>query len=75
MISVDFRLFHLQATKIFFCLSCLFLSLNSQAQDDDEVIQYIETFKKLAIDEQVRTGVPAAITLAQVLHESAVVKS
>ena len=75
MISVDFRLFHLQATKIFFCLSCLFLSLNSQAQDDDEVIQYIETFKKLAIDEQVRTGVPAAITLAQGIHESAVGKS
>lgn len=75
MISVDFRLFHLQATKMFFCLSCLFLSLNSQAQDDDEVMQYIETFKKLAIDEQVRTGVPAAITLAQGIHESAVGKS
>jgi hypothetical protein len=75
MISVDFRLFHLQATKIFFCLSCLFLSLNSQAQDDDEVMQYIETYKKLAVDEQVRTGVPAAITLAQGIHESAVGKS
>ncbi len=75
MISVDFRLFHLQASKMFFCLSCLFLSLNSQAQDDDEVMQYIETFKKLAIDEQVRTGVPAAITLAQGIHESAVGKS
>lgn len=75
MISVDFRLLHQQANKIIFCLLGLLLTLNSQAQDDDEVMQYIETYKKLAIDEQVRTGVPAAITLAQGIHESAVGKS
>lgn len=46
-----------------------------QAQDEEDVMQYIETFKKLAVAEQIRSGVPAAITLAQGIHESAAGKS
>jgi LysM repeat protein len=45
------------------------------AQPNAEVIQYITSFRQLAIDEMVRTGVPASITLAQGIHESEAGKS
>lgn len=41
------------------------------AQKPTEVAAYIATYKDLAIAEQKRTGVPAAIKLAQGIHESA----
>jgi LysM repeat protein len=40
------------------------------AQNSDRVKQYIETYKDIAIEEMQRTGVPAAITLAQGIHET-----
>jgi LysM repeat protein len=40
------------------------------AQTSDRVKQYIETYKDIAIEEEQRTGVPAAITLAQGIHET-----
>lgn len=40
------------------------------AQSSDVVRKYIETYKNLAIAEEIRTGVPAAITLAQGIHET-----
>lgn len=40
------------------------------AQNLDAVQQYINTYKNLAINEEIRTGVPAAITLAQGILES-----
>lgn len=43
----------------------------SQAQNALDVAAYIEKYKDLAIAEQKRTGVPAAIKLAQGIHESA----
>jgi LysM repeat protein len=49
-------------------------SLALQAQNDD-VINYINTWKELAMTEMQRTGVPAAITLAQGIHESMAGKS
>lgn len=45
------------------------LSLFASAQPD-AVKQYINTYKELAINEEIRTGVPAAITLAQGILES-----
>jgi Mannosyl-glycoprotein endo-beta-N-acetylglucosaminidase/LysM domain len=45
-----------------------------QAQNSD-VINYINTYKELAIREMQRTGVPASITLAQGIHESMAGKS
>jgi LysM repeat protein len=45
------------------------LSLFALAQTD-AVKQYINTYKELAINEEIRTGVPAAITLAQGILES-----
>jgi LysM repeat protein len=40
------------------------------AQSSEIVRKYIETYKSAAIAEEIRTGVPAAITLAQGIHES-----
>ncbi len=37
---------------------------------DDAIKQYIETYREVAIKEMMRTGVPAAITLAQGIVES-----
>lgn len=45
------------------------------AQADEDVKIYIERYKQLAIEEQMRIGVPAAITLAQGIHESSAGKS
>ena len=42
----------------------------SQAQPTDAVLAYIARYKDLAIAEMQRTGIPAAITLAQGIHET-----
>ncbi len=42
----------------------------SKAQNNPAVIEYINTYKQLAIEEMLRTGVPASITLAQGIHET-----
>jgi LysM repeat protein len=52
----------------------LLASLALQAQNED-VINYINTWKELAMKEMQRTGVPASITLAQGIHESMAGKS
>jgi Mannosyl-glycoprotein endo-beta-N-acetylglucosaminidase/LysM domain len=53
----------------------LIASISTKAQPFDPIISYIYTYKQLAIDEMKRTGVPAAITLAQGIHESGAGKS
>lgn len=40
------------------------------AQSSETVRKYIATYKDVAIAEEIRTGVPAAITLAQGIHET-----
>ncbi|MEZ5045849.1 MAG: glucosaminidase domain-containing protein [Chitinophagaceae bacterium] len=60
----------MQKNKLFLFLIFCFVQINLFAQDQN-ALDYIETYKTLAINEQLRTGVPAAITLAQGLHESA----
>ena len=60
----------MQKVKFF---SLLFFSAVSKllmAQDADAIQQYIATYKELAITEMLRTGVPAAIKLAQGIHET-----
>lgn len=42
----------------------------SPAQRQDAILSYIAKYKALAISEMQRTGVPAAITLAQGIHET-----
>jgi LysM repeat protein len=54
-------------------LSTLLFALISNlifAQTSDAVRKYIDAYKNIAIAEEIRTGVPAAITLAQGIHES-----
>jgi LysM repeat protein len=51
----------------------IFLSLITSAafgQRKELITGYIDTYKDIAINEMKRTGVPAAITLAQGIHES-----
>ncbi len=47
-----------------------FLAANCQFKEDSSITNYIKTYAAIAIEEQVRTGIPAAITLAQGIHES-----
>jgi LysM repeat protein len=56
--------------KLPFILCAILLSHAAMAQHSKVVKDYIETYKDIAIDEMVRTGVPASITLAQGIHES-----
>src|SRR5690606_2929428 len=48
----------------------LFSSLGVAAQGKEIIYEYIETYKDAAILEMQRTGVPAAIKLAQGIHET-----
>lgn len=55
----------------FSCLFVLLLSVFfSHAQKDDVIINYINAYRNIAIDEMHRTGVPASIKLAQGIHET-----
>jgi Mannosyl-glycoprotein endo-beta-N-acetylglucosaminidase/LysM domain len=60
---------------IFCMIAFLGVSLKSPAQQNEAVLNYISTYKDLAIAEMKRTRVPAAITLAQGIHESGAGKS
>jgi hypothetical protein len=48
----------------------LLATVTSRAQNAEVIKGYIDTYKELAIQEMLRTGVPASITLAQGIHES-----
>src|SRR6476661_2119237 len=50
--------------------NCLLCSGLGFAQSSETVRKYIDTYKDIAIAEEIRTGVPAAITLAQGIHET-----
>lgn len=56
--------------KLLFTLLFAAVSNLIFAQSSDVVRRYIETYKNVAIAEEIRTGVPAAITLAQGIHET-----
>ncbi|MCU0388222.1 MAG: glucosaminidase domain-containing protein [Chitinophagaceae bacterium] len=48
----------------------LVMVLKANSQNEEKIKAYIEKYAPLAINEQVRTGIPAAIKLAQGIHES-----
>lgn len=56
--------------KFSWLLVLVFFVSASLAQNNPAVIDYINTYKQLAIEEMLRTGVPASITLAQGIHET-----
>ena len=57
-------------TIVIIILSLAFNVENSPEARYKAKIDYIETYKDVAIAEMYRTGIPASITLAQGLHES-----
>jgi LysM repeat protein len=48
----------------------LLATLCVKAQKSADILDYINTYKEMAIQEMVRTGVPASIKLAQGIHET-----
>ncbi|HEX4875738.1 MAG TPA: glucosaminidase domain-containing protein [Chitinophagaceae bacterium] len=54
--------------KLFIVL--ILIATTGRSQQSDAILKYIETYKDIAVAEMKRTGVPAAITLAQGIHES-----
>lgn len=51
-------------------LFALSVIIEVSAQADEAIRSYISQYASLAISEQMRTGIPAAIKLAQAIHES-----
>jgi LysM repeat protein len=61
----------MQNKKLFLLLVAGFLLTTVvKAQTNNTVLAYISKYKDLAIAEEIRTGVPASITLAQGIHET-----
>ncbi|MES2649981.1 MAG: glucosaminidase domain-containing protein [Bacteroidota bacterium] len=55
--------------KLFTLIISLF-SLPCLAQKGSVISEYISVYQQFAIAEQIRTGIPASITMAQAIHES-----
>lgn len=53
----------------------LFASLWLRAQKSGDIYDYINTYKELAMQEMVRSGIPASVKLAQGIHETMAGKS
>jgi flagellum-specific peptidoglycan hydrolase FlgJ len=51
-------------------LILFFGNAHSQFKQDTTVLNYIAQYSAIAVEEQIRTGIPASITLAQGIHES-----
>jgi hypothetical protein len=61
--------------RVLFALLIILNGIGAGAQPTADIIDYINNYKKLAMDEMVRTGIPASITLAQGIHETYAGKS
>lgn len=61
--------------RVLFALLIILNGIAAGAQPTADIIDYINNYKKLAMDEMVRTGIPASITLAQGIHETYAGKS
>jgi len=60
----------MQKRKTFLLLLFIFSTGYIYSQQDPVIIEYINKYKEIAISEMQRTGVPAAIKLAQGIHET-----
>jgi len=60
----------MQRLRKYIVVLFLLSGLTARAQKQESITKYIDEYKDLAIAEMKRTGVPAAITLAQGIHES-----
>jgi LysM repeat protein len=58
--------------KLQLSLICIIAAVQTLSAQSSVIIKnYIETYKEIAIEEMIRTGVPASIKLAQGIHETA----
>ncbi|MCW3125590.1 MAG: LysM peptidoglycan-binding protein [Bacteroidetes bacterium] len=55
---------------LFCCISFFACVVSVRAQSPKAVTDYVEKYKKIAIEEMKQTGIPASVTLAQGIHES-----
>jgi LysM repeat protein len=60
----------MQKLKVLFLFFASLALKSAFAQQDPAVVEYINTYKELAIAEMQRTGIPASIKLAQGIHET-----
>jgi LysM repeat protein len=60
----------MQNVRLLLVFTILFTGFISRSQDAAIILNYINTYKDLAIAEMERTGVPASIKLAQGIHET-----
>lgn len=56
--------------RVVFFAGLLLIGNLVMSQKEEFVIEYINTYKQLAVEEMIRTGVPASIKLAQGIHET-----
>ncbi len=56
--------------RVVFFAGMLLIGNLAMSQKEEYVIEYINTYKQLAVEEMIRTGVPASIKLAQGIHET-----
>ncbi len=61
----------MRVVRIIIILLCFCISQLNAQNRNSSAIEYIERYKSLAIEEMLLTGIPASITLAQGMHESA----
>lgn len=61
----------MRVVRIIIILLCFCISQLKAQNKNNSAIEYIERYKSLAIEEMLLTGIPASITLAQGMHESA----
>jgi hypothetical protein len=57
-------------SRLLIWFGCMAVVCRAPAQTSTNGVNYVNTYKALAMAEEQRSGVPAAITLAQGLHES-----
>jgi LysM repeat protein len=57
-------------TRIILFFLLITVAATVKAQRPDDIVQYINTYRQIAIEEEERTGVPAAVKLAQGIHET-----
>ncbi len=64
------RSIQMKKQKLLLSICLLLLGNFIFAQSSATINEYIEKFKETAVEEMLRTGVPASITLAQGIHET-----
>ena len=68
--SGNYNKLSMQNVRFLLIFTFLFTGFISRSQDAAIILNYISTYKDIAIAEMERTGVPASIKLAQGIHET-----